>query len=81
MIITRLLAKIPWALLLPVAIGLGLAPFRPEPHLVEKLHMLADGQLTRPLDVFDLLMHGAPLALIVGKLLAERATPTGKKHL
>ena len=78
--ITRLLAGIPWALLLPVTIGLGLAPFRPEPHLVEKLRMLADGQLTRPLDVFDLLMHGAPLALVVGKLLAGRATPADKKH-
>lgn len=77
--IAGLLAKIPWTLLLPVAIVLGLAPFRPEPHLVEKLRMLMHGQLARPLDIFDLLMHGAPLMLVVGKLLAGRATPAGKK--
>lgn len=77
--IAGLLAKIPWTLLLPVAIVLGLAPFRPEPHLVEKLRMLMHGQLARPLDIFDLLMHGAPLMLVVGKLLAGCATPAGKK--
>ena len=72
---TRLLAKIPWTVLLPLAILLGLAPFRPEPHLVEKLRMLAEGQLTRPLDIFDALMHGMPLLLVVGKLLVARAAP------
>jgi hypothetical protein len=58
--------------LIPAAILLGLAPFRPEPHLVEKLRMLVNGQLNRPLDVFDLLLHGAPLLLILGKLLLGR---------
>lgn len=61
--------QIPWSLLLPVAVLLGLAPFRPEPHLVEKLRMLADGQLVRALDLFDLLLHGGPLLLIPVKLL------------
>jgi hypothetical protein len=75
----RLLAKIPWVLLLPLAVVLGLAPFRPEPHLVEKLRMLVHGQLTRSLDIFDLLMHGAPLVLVVCKLLAGAASPASKK--
>lgn len=39
---------------------LGLAPFTPEPHLVEKLRWLATGQPFAAIDVFDLLMHGAP---------------------
>lgn len=43
---------------------LALAPFLPEPHLLEKLRMLGQGTLTRPLDVFDLLMHGTPVALL-----------------
>ena len=77
--IAGLLSRIPWTFLLPVALVLGLAPFRPEPHLVEKLRMLAHGQLTRPLDIFDLLLHGTPLLLVLGKLLARRATTDGKK--
>ena len=75
MMIARLLARIPWTVLLPVAVVLGLAPFRPEPHLVEKLRMLVAGQLIKPIDIFDLLMHGTPLLLVAGKLLAGRATP------
>jgi hypothetical protein len=36
--------------------------------LWEKLKMLAAGTLVKPLDVFDLLMHGAPVALLAAKL-------------
>ena len=79
--IAGLLSRIPWTFLLPVALVLGLAPLRPEPHLVQKLRMLAHGQLTRPLDIFDLLLHGTPLLLVLGKLLAGRATSDGKKPL
>ncbi len=55
---------------------LGLAPFAPEPHLVEKIRWLAAGGAgMRPLDLFDLLMHGAPwlwLAIVAGKLTLDR---------
>ena len=51
-----------------VAIMLALAPFRPEPHLIEKLRMLSQGTLTRPVDIFDLLLHGTPLVLLLIKL-------------
>jgi hypothetical protein len=77
--IARLFARIPWTVLLPVVIILGLAPFRPEPHLVEKLRILANGQLTAPIDIFDLFLHGAPLLLVAGKLLAGRVTPVKGK--
>jgi hypothetical protein len=40
-------------LLLPVAVLLALLPFSPEPHLWEKLKMLAAGTLVRPIDIFD----------------------------
>lgn len=53
------------------ALTLGLAPFVPEPHVWEKLKMLAAGELSRPIDVFDLLMHGAPWALLALKLGRE----------
>lgn len=45
---------------------LGLAPFYPHAHIWKQLVNLARGTLTAPMDVFDLLMHGAPwVALIV----------------
>jgi len=59
---------IPLPLLLVVAVLLGLAPFRPEPHLWEKLKMLASGTLVRPIDIFDLLLHATPVVLLLVKL-------------
>jgi hypothetical protein len=64
----KLLDKIPLMLLVLVCLTLGLAPFMPEPHLLEKLKMLGSGELSRPVDVFDLLLHGAPWLLLVLKL-------------
>lgn len=66
------LDRIPTAALAIPAIFLALAPFAPEPHLWEKLKMLAAGTLSRPIDIFDLLMHGVPLLLLVIKLLRMR---------
>ena len=51
------------------ALTLGLAPFVPEPHIWEKLKMLAAGTLTRPLDMFDLAMHAAPWLLLLAKIV------------
>lgn len=55
-----------WAVL--AALTLGLAPFFPEPHLVEKLRMLAGGTLVKPVDILDLLMHAAPFLVLLAKL-------------
>jgi len=62
------LNRLPLALLVVAALTLGLAPFSPEPHLLEKLAMLVNGELRRPLDGFDLLLHGTPWLLLVLKL-------------
>jgi len=62
------LDRIPYTFLLPAALFLAFAPFVPEPHLWEKLKMLAAGTLIRPLDIFDLLLHGTPLVLLILKL-------------
>ena len=60
------LDKIPLTALIIAALALGLAPFTPEPHLWQKLKMLANGTLSQPVDVFDLFMHASlPLLLIV----------------
>ena len=50
------------------ALLLGLAPFMPEPHVWEKLKMLADGALSKPIDIFDLFLHGLPWVLLAIKL-------------
>jgi len=71
----RFLQRLPYPPLIIVALFLGLAPFTPEPHLIEKLRMLVDGQLHRPLDLFDLVMHSAPLGLLLLKLALGRQTP------
>ena len=63
------LDKIPLTALVIGALVLGLAPYTPEPHLWEKLKMLADGTLTQPIDIFDLVMHASLPLLLVVKLV------------
>ncbi len=63
------LDKIPLQMIALPAVLLALAPFVPEPHLWEKLKMLMNGSLARPIDIFDLFLHGTPLILLAIKLL------------
>ncbi len=62
------LDRFPLGWLVAVAAWLAVAPVLPEPHLVEKLRMLAQGTLQRPLDIFDLCLHATPLALLGWRL-------------
>jgi len=79
----KLIDRLPLAILVVGALFLGTAPISPEPHLVEKLRMLSAGSLTKPLDIFDLVMHAAlPLLLLVklarlGYLRRERSGQPG----
>jgi len=66
--VLRFLDAFSWAVLVPVAVLLALAPFGQTPHLVEKWRMLFAGTLRRPIDVFDFFLHTAPLVLVVLKL-------------
>jgi ABC-type uncharacterized transport system permease subunit len=66
------LDRIPLWLIALVAVYMALAPFVPEPHLWQKLKMLFAGELTRPLHLFDLLWHTAPLLLLALKLARLR---------
>ncbi|MCN4144611.1 MAG: RND transporter [Thiohalomonas sp.] len=52
-----------------MAVLLGTAPIGGEPHLIEKINMLLFGTLVKPLDIFDLLMHSAPIILLVIKII------------
>ena len=62
------LDKIPYSILIVVAVLMLLAPFRPMPHVMEKLIMLKNGMLTKPIDIFDLFYHLIPTLLLGIKL-------------
>ena len=63
------LDRIPLWFLIIVAFYMLLAPFSPMPHVLEKIIMLKDGVLTRPLDMFDLVFHLIPVTLLVIRLV------------
>ncbi|MBE9527414.1 MAG: hypothetical protein IME94_10650 [Proteobacteria bacterium] len=63
----KFLNNFSFPMLIILAILMGIAPFNAEPHLIEKLNMLMAGTLVKPLDIFDLLMHSAPLILLIIK--------------
>ena len=64
------LNDLPWSMVLILCLTIGLAPFTP-PHIYEKLLMLANGELSRTIDWFDLLMHGSPWILAIVKAAAS----------
>ncbi len=55
--------------LLIFSIVMLLLPFRPMPHVVEKLIMLKNGELRAAIDIFDLFYHLAPSILLIIKLI------------
>ncbi len=67
------LDRVSLPLLVIAALSLGLAPFSPEPHVWEKLRMLASGTLERPIDIFDLVLHASPWVLLGLKLVRLRS--------
>jgi hypothetical protein len=60
--------SITYSTLIPISLIIGLAPFYPKPHLFEKLQMLKDGNLKKPLDIFDLLYHLTPITILAFKV-------------
>lgn len=60
------LAKLPYDILILAAIMLAIVPIG-EPHLLQKLNMLFNGTLKKPLDIFDLFMHSTPIVLLILK--------------
>lgn len=60
--------------LIPIVLLLGFAPFYPQPHIVEKIRMLIAGTLQRPIDIFDLVWHAWPFALLAYKVVRDITT-------
>jgi hypothetical protein len=64
----KLIDKIPLLPLAVAAIFMLLAPFSPEPHLLEKSRMLVNGELTKGIDIFDLFWHSLFLIVLLIRL-------------
>jgi len=62
------LDKIPYSVLILIAVFMILAPFKPMPHVLEKLIMLKNGTLTKPVDIFDLIFHLVPAIILLLKI-------------
>ena len=63
-----ILDKIPYSILIIIAVFMILAPFKPMPHVLEKLIMLKNGALTGPIDIFDLFFHLVPSIILLLKI-------------
>lgn len=64
---------IPFPLLIVMTVFMLGAPFVPEPHLVEKMRMLAQGILTKPLDIFDVFWHLLPATLLTLRIVRRNS--------
>ena len=69
-----ILDHIPYGVLIVFTLVMLMLPFYPMPHVLEKLIMLKNGTLKRPLDIFDLLYHCIPLILLVLKIIRDQHT-------
>ncbi len=58
-----------FTVLIILTIFLGTAPLGGQPHLLEKINMLMAGNLVKPIDIFDLVMHSTPVILLVLKTI------------
>lgn len=69
------LDKIPYLILIIAAVFMGMAPYpaKPEPHLIEKLGILFQGSLVKPIDIFDLFWHSFPLILLIMKFVRDQS--------
>ncbi len=80
-LLTKILDLLPMHTLIVFTIFMGLTPYIPffvdSPHLFSKLGMLGRGELSQPLDIFDLFIHSAPALLLLAKLLRNRHLKSG----
>ncbi len=48
---------------------MSIAPPTGEPHLIEKLKMLSNFTLSKPIDIFDLFIHSIALIILILKII------------
>ena len=74
--------RMPTLLTILIGVWMGLAPFFPEPHLVQKFFWVMEGHPFKLIDVFDVFMHGglATLAILkIWRVLGKRADGANNK--
>lgn len=72
----NVLDRVPYALIIAIAVIMAIVP-PGQSHLLEKTRMLLSGTLKRPLDWFDLVLHGAPMLLLLVKAAGDLARRGG----
>jgi len=61
-----------WKIVLLLCLTLGLAPYFPEPHILGKLKWILGGTTgMKPMDWFDVVLHGFPFVLLIRLLLVK----------
>jgi len=65
----KILDNISYPIIIAIAAFLAVAPLNGEPHLIEKLKMLTAFSLTKPIDIFDLVLHSSPIIVLVLKII------------
>lgn len=75
----KFIDKIPLLPLAVAAVFMALAPFVPEPHLLEKSRMLLNGELTKGIDIFDLFWHSFLIVLLLIRLIRYKKTVMANK--
>jgi len=59
-----------WKIVFLLCLTLGMAPFFPEPHFWGKLKWVFGGGIgMKPMDWFDLVLHGFPFVLLIRLLV------------
>jgi hypothetical protein len=67
----KFLNKLSYSALILATIFMLLTPISPMPHVVEKILMIKNGTLYKPLDIFDCFFHLSPLILLIIKIIKD----------
>lgn len=78
----RWIDRIPLGILMAGGVLMAMLPWprQPLPHLLEKLGMLVNLELTRPIDIFDLFLHGTLITLLIIRLIRMALGLTAVDH-
>ncbi|MBA3010671.1 MAG: hypothetical protein FP812_10565 [Desulfobacula sp.] len=68
----KFLNKLSYSALILASIFMLITPISPMPHAVEKILMIKNGTLYKPLDIFDLFFHLSPLILLIIKRTKDK---------
>ncbi|PHS64058.1 MAG: hypothetical protein COB12_08720 [Flavobacterium sp.] len=69
-----------WRIVILLCLTLGLAPFFPEPHIFGKAKWILGGaEGMKPMDWFDVVLHGLPYFLLIRLIIIKGITSDKKE--